>query len=167
MDRRFELALIAVSLVSIGSVASAANLQVLKGEVLLSHGGGYHAVQESAKVLVGDMIVSRPDSSAKIMFPDGCVIYLGMGMVFTVEPQSPCASGGSRPVETGASRVNPEGALSTDDGGWGAGTETLAVSEEPQTNVMPYLLGAAAIGGIAVAASALGGGGDNGPPISP
>jgi hypothetical protein len=53
-----------------------------------------------------------------------------------------------------------------DDSGWGAATETLPVAET-QADLMPYLLGAAAIGGIAVAASALAGGGDNEPPVSP
>lgn len=168
MDRSISAALFAAAVMSLVSAAKAANLQILKGEVLLSHGDGYRAVQAPTEVLVGDTIVSRPDSSAKITFADGCAVYLGMGMVFTVESQSPCGSGRSDQGETGAvpSR-NSDETLVGGDGGWGAGTETLAASDETQTNVMPYLLGAAAIGGIAVAASTLGGGGDDGSPVSP
>lgn len=168
MDRKFSAVLFAVAVMSLVPAANAANLHILKGEVLLSHGDGYHTVQAPTEVKVGDTIVSRADSSAKITFADGCAVYLGMGMVFTVEPQSPCASDRSNQGETGAvpSR-NSDETLVGGDGGWGAGTETLAASEETQTNVMPYLLGAAAIGGIAAAASTLGGGGDNGSPVSP
>jgi hypothetical protein len=167
MDRRFLWALVSALSMSIVSSASAAHIQIVTGEVLLSRGGAYRAVQGPSEILAGDMLVSRPGSSAKITFDDGCATYLGMGMVFTVEAKSPCASGSSVAAETRAtSPATPDAMAPGANDGWVEGTETLAVSEEPQTNLMPYLLGAAGIGGIAVGASALGGG-DNGPPVSP
>ncbi|AGK56640.1 hypothetical protein HYPDE_24778 [Hyphomicrobium denitrificans 1NES1] len=167
MEQRFFWVVVAAFLAPIVASASAANLQILTGEVLLSRGGAYHAVRGSSELLIGDTLVSRPGSSAKITFSDGCVAYLGMGIAFTIEAKSPCASGRSPASETGATSPATPDAMSTGaDGGWVEGTETLAVPEESQTNLMPYLLGAAGIGGIAVAASALGGG-DNGPPVSP
>jgi hypothetical protein len=140
------------------SAAQAANIEVTQGEVLLSHGAGYQSIHGSAELLVGDMVVAKPDSAARISFADGCTIYLGMGMVFTVEARSPCGSSGAG----GAAAKNADVAISGD---WSAGTETLAVTDEVQANVTPYLLGAAVVGGIAAAASMLGG--DGGPPVSP
>jgi hypothetical protein len=139
------------------AAGQAANIEVTQGEVLLSHGAGYQSIQGSADLLVGDTVVAKPDSAARISFADGCMIYLGMGMVFTVEARSPCGS-------NGAGRTAAKNAA-TVGGDWSAGTETLAVTDGVQGNLMPYLLGAAAVGGIAVAASTLGGGG--GPPVSP
>ena len=168
MGWRFFRAVVVVSLTPIAASASAANLQIQTGEVLLSGGGPYRAIHGSSEVSPGDTLVSRPGSAAKITFADGCVTYLGMGMAFTVEEKSPCATGRSAAVETGStspstSDVTAPGAES----GWAEGTETLAVADEQQTNLMPYLLGAAGVGAVAVAASALGGGGDNGSPVSP
>ena len=150
------------------SVASArvANLEILTGEVLLSRGGAYHAVRGSSEVVAGDTLVSRAGSSAKITFADGCVTYLGMGMAFTVEAKSPCETGRSSVLETGATSTPSDASTAGAYDGWMEGTETLAVSEAQQTDFIPYLLGSAAVGGVVVAVAALGGGGDS-PPVSP
>lgn len=150
------------------SPSRAASLDVLSGEVLLSRGGAYQSVRGSSEVVAGDTLVSRAGSSAKISFSDGCVTYLGMGMAFTVEAKSPCETGQSSAIETGANANSASNAIPVDaSSGWVEGTETLAVSQAPQTDVMPYLLGAAAVGGVVIAVSALGGGGGDSPPVSP
>lgn len=147
--------------------ARAANLEIMQGEVLLSRGGPYQSVRGSSEVLPGDTLVSRAGSTAKITFADGCETYLGMGMAFTVEAKSPCASGRSSAIEAGAtSPASQDATAAVINDGWAEGTEALAISQDAQASLMPYLLGAAAIGGVAVAVSALGGGGDS-KPVSP
>ena len=160
------VALLTSSVIWSVTSARAANLEILTGEVLLSRGGAYQAVRGASEVVTGDTLVSRAGSSAKITFADGCVTYLGMGMAFTVEAKSPCETGRSSALETGATSTPQDATTAGAYDGWVEGTETLAVSEAPQTDFMPYLLGAAAVGGVVVAVAALGGGGDS-PPVSP
>lgn len=168
MVRRNFLAAGALLLITNVPPAHAANLDVQSGEVLLSRDGAYQSVRGSREVVVGDTLVSRAGSSAKLTFSDGCVTYLGMGMAFTIEAESPCATGRSSAVETGANSSSASNATSSAlYDGWIEGTETLAVSQAPQIDFMPYLLGAAAVGGVVVAVSALGGGGGDSPPVSP
>jgi hypothetical protein len=167
MVRRIALVFLSLSPMFFASYAAAANLEIKNGEVLLSRGNGYRAIHASTEIGIGDVVVGRPDSMAQITFADGCVVRLRVGIVFAVEPQSPCQSGRSSATDSAvAASTGSSGMTIADDAGWGAATETLPVAET-QADLMPYLLGAAAIGGIAVAASALGGGGDNEPPVSP
>lgn len=168
MVRRNFLAAGTLLLIANVPPAYAANLDVQSGEVLLSRDGAYQSVRGSSEVVAGDTLVSRAGSSAKLTFSDGCVTYLGMGMAFTVEAESPCATGRSGAIETGANSSSASNATSPAlYDGWVEGTETLAVSQTPQTDFMPYLLGAVAVGGVVVAVSALGGGGGDSPPVSP
>lgn len=168
MVSKYFLAAGTLLLIANVSPAYAANLDVQSGEVLLSRDGAYQSVRGSSEVVAGDTLVSRAGSSAKLTFSDGCVTYLGMGMAFTVEAESPCATGRSGAIETGANSSSASNATSPAlYDGWVEGTETLAVSQTSQTDFMPYLLGAAAVGGVVVAVSALGGGGGDSPPVSP
>ena len=147
--------------------ASAATVEITQGEILLSRGAGYQAIQHSMALQPGDTVVSRPGSIARVTFADGCTVYLGMGMVFTVKRQSPCGEGSDPPQETAAARsAEPGQAFSPGYDDWSAGTETLAVAEDSQVNIWPYVFGGVAIGGIAAAVSALGGGNDASP-VSP
>jgi hypothetical protein len=167
MDRRFAVAFAFAAFLSLMPAAKAATLEISQGEVLLSQGSGYRVVQGAMELQVGDTVVGKPGSAARIIFADGCSIHLRMGMVFTVEGQSPCG-GGAAAKASQAHAISPpesEDALDSADN-WKAGTTTLAVTDDTQTNIWPYVLGAAVAGGIAAAASTLGGG-HNGSPVSP
>lgn len=154
-------------LVVFASGARAATVEITKGEVLLDRGSGYQAIQRSMALQTGDRVVSRPGSIARVTFADGCTVYLGMGMVFSVTQHSPCGEGGDIAKDSSwASNAGFERLSFAGDDGWSAGTETLAIAEDSQVNIWPYVAGGVAIGGIAAAVSTLGGGGDA-PPVSP
>lgn len=151
--------LIASLLVSI-SVARAASVDLIRGEALVSRGDGYEALKGPAIVDAGDIVVPSPGSSVKVTFSNGCAMFLGGGMVFTVPKVPPCGG-----PSTAASNAPPsaEAALPED---WTAVTQTTSFNAT-QPNFVPYLLGAAAVGGITAAAVGLGGGGGNDSPASP
>ena len=141
--------------------ALAANVSVLKGEALVSRGEGYETLKGSANFAPGDTIVPKSGSSVKVTFSNGCTLFLGGGMMFSVPAEPPC--GGPSPVSGGS------GALQQADPAliqnWTAATQTTAFSTTPM-NFTPYLIGAAAVGGISAAAVALSGG-RSGNPTSP
>jgi hypothetical protein len=146
------------------STAQAATVTVIQGEALLSHGSGYEAFRGSSDLAPGDTVVAKPGSSAKITFSNGCTVFLGMGMVFSVPAEPPCGPGAA-PDNPGATTASTQvnRALPAQD--WSAATQTTLSRAEAQPDVLPYLLGAAAIGGVSAAAIDLGGGG--GTPTSP
>jgi hypothetical protein len=149
------------------SAARAATVEITKGEVLLDRGNGYHVIQRSMALQPGDRVVSRPGSIAKITFADGCAIYLGMGMVFSVDEYSPCGEGNEAAKHSSVTRnAGSEQVVNAENDGWNAGTQILAIAEDSEVNIWPYVVGGVAIGGIAAAVLALGGGGDA-PPVSP
>jgi hypothetical protein len=166
MDRSFVIICSAVFLVCLASDANAAALRVSHGEVLLNRGGGYRAVRSTTVLGVGDTVVSKAGSTADIVFADDCRVRLRIGMIFTVGAQSPCELAGVHGHNPGAAQLShTDGAFASAENSWRAGTETLPAVEEAQVNVWPYVLGAAAVGGIAAAASGFGGG--DSVPISP
>ena len=143
-----QVAILCAAPFMVSSAALAANLNVAQGEVLLSHGAGFETLTTSTELSVGDTVIGKPGSAAQISFADGCAVPLGVGTVFRVGKLSPC---GTHSAGLGAS-----GATETPTDGPAPPT-----TEEHKTNFLPYVLGAAAVGGIvAVAVSA--GGGDGG-----
>jgi hypothetical protein len=167
MNRRFAVAAGIAVFISLVSAAKAANLEITKGEVLLSRGRGYHPIRSSMQLRVGDTVVSKPGGAARITFADGCSIHLELGMVFTVEAASPCVSGAdANPSQANSVFIPDSGEPLNSADSWIAGTETLAVTDDSQMNIWPYVLGAAAIGGVAAAASTLGGS-NGGSQVSP
>lgn len=149
------------------SAAHATSVVVMRGEALVSHGDGYESIAGVAEVSAGDRVVAKAGSSVKVTFRNGCTLFLGMGMVFDVPSDPPC--GGEAGAETTTGAVGDNSPSSTQD--WSAGTQTTVAPdvalEPPQTNLMPYLLGAAAVGGISAAALAFSGDGGGSPPASP
>ena len=143
-------------------------MNVSHGEVLLSRGAGYESIKGSADVATGDTVFGKPGSAAQIVFADGCAVFLGVGIVFRVGGESPC---GGRSGAAGASETKSGGwgaATETLPGGdWNAGTETTLAADGQSLNVWPYVLGAAALGGVAALAQSSGGSGGGGPPASP
>ena len=132
-----------IALVGLTSAGEAASLNVSHGEVLLSRGAGYETVKGPAELLVGDTVLGKPGSAAQIAFADGCTVPLGVGTVFKVGTTSPCQTHSAGP---GASGV----------------TETPGDEAGEKSHILPYLLGAAAIGGIVAVVLATTGHDDNG-----
>ena len=115
----------------LASVAQAASLNVTQGDVLLSRGAGYETVKGPAELLVGDTVLGKSGSAAQIAFADGCTVPLGVGTVFKVGTTSPCQPHSAGPGASGVTET-------PGDSGW---------NWHP---VLPYVLGAAAIGGMVV-----------------
>lgn len=161
---RFALGLMILSAHALPASAATATLQIDGGEVLLSRGAGYRAVATSHPLDERDTVLARPGSAAKVTFDDGCIIHLKPGAIFTVEKNSPCQS--SVANVDGKSSSWASGTDAVAGGDWSATTQMVAV-DGPTTNLMPYLLGAATIGGIAAVAAMVGSGGGGDTPVSP
>lgn len=140
--------------------ALGATLKVIQGEALVRRDSGYKAVKGVSDLAPGDTVLAKAGSSAEVTFSDGCTVYLGTGMIFDVPSDPPCGKASSA-----SNSPSDSGALGTQD--WSAATQTAVAGEGAQVNLMPYLLGATAIGGAAVGAIALSGGGGGGRPASP
>jgi hypothetical protein len=73
----------------------AATVNAVQGQVLISTGQGYRQVTGSTEVGAGAIVVANPGASAQIVFPDACAVTVQPGSVYTIAPQSPCATGSS------------------------------------------------------------------------
>ena len=147
MGREIAIVCLAISLAGLTSAAEAASLNVSHGEVLLSRGAGYETVKGPAELLVGDTVLGKPGSAAQIAFADGCTVPLGVGTVFKVGTTSPCQPHSAGPGASGVTET-PGDSGAPGDSGWNW-------QNKP---VLPYVLGAAAIGGIVAVVLATTGG---------
>ena len=144
MGREIAIVCSAISLAGLTSAAEAASLNVSHGEVLLSRGAGYETVKGPAELLVGDTVLGKPGSAAQIAFADGCTVPLGVGTVFKVGTTSPCQPHSAGPGASGVTETpGDEGPIPT------------------KPHILPYVLGAAAIGGIVAVVLATTGGHDD------
>lgn len=141
------------------SLAEAANVTVIKGEAFVSRGEGYETLKGSINLSAGDRIVPKSESSVKVTFANGCAVFLGAGMVFSIPQNPPCGG----PVAEGGILQEADPTLVQE---WSAATQTTAFNAA-QPSLLPYLLGAVAIGGISAAAVGLSGGAGGGSPTSP
>ena len=71
----------------------AASLQPGQGDLTINQGQGFQPVNTRVDANVGDYIMVGPAGGATLTYDDGCVVNVPPGMVATVEPISPCASG--------------------------------------------------------------------------
>jgi hypothetical protein len=88
--------------VILGTSANAATVTSEKGEVLVNRGSGYKPVKQPTEAAAGDRVMAKPKSSGRIEYPDGCVVKVSPGTVFTVVAKSPCQPSGLH-IETQAS----------------------------------------------------------------
>ena len=131
----------AIAFAGLISTAEAASLNVSHGEVLLSRGAGYETVKGPAELLVGDTVLGKPGSAAQIAFADGCTVPLGVGTVFKVGTTSPCQPHSAGPGASGVTETPGDNAAPV-------ATETPGDEAGQKPHILPYVLGAAAIGGI-------------------
>jgi hypothetical protein len=143
--------------------AGIATVSVIQGEAMIRREAGYETVKGSSEVSVGNTVVAKAGSTVKVTFSNGCSLFLGMGMVFDVPAEPPCAGTGNS--VTGSTTPTPNQGVQD----WATATQTVAVAAAPEINIMPYLLGAGVVGGAGAAALAFssGGGGGGGTPASP
>lgn len=78
--------------------AFAALVTTVQGTVLVSGGGGYHAIPGSAEVAPGNSVLANPGSIGKIVYPDGCTVEVQPGSVAWIKAESPCLKTGATPA---------------------------------------------------------------------
>jgi hypothetical protein len=116
---------------------TAAELHLIKGEVLVANGGQFR-LAGSAKS--GDRIKVGPNSSAVLTFPGGCDVQLLSGQVYVVPNEIPCALA-SAPVQ----QMAPPPATPP--------TPVVVAATEPVVST-PLVIGASVLGAAAVGGGA-------------
>lgn len=71
----------------------AATVQPLQGQISINQGQGFHQIDGTAELKVGDSVIVSPGGTATVSYPDGCNIGLKPGAVMVIAALSPCASG--------------------------------------------------------------------------
>jgi hypothetical protein len=122
------------------SPVSAATVTVVSGKISLNRGDGFAQISQGTAAKPGDLVMAGVSGRAEIVYDDGCRQKVEPGSVIAVAATSPCQRATASPKSDWV-------------------TET---AEAPKPSVLPYVLGAVAIGGIAAVAVAAGGGGGSG-----
>ena len=65
-------------------------LQIQAGQVMTSTGGEFVTAQNGQALVVGQRVMVAEDSSARIVYPNGCVVVLENEGVFVVAPTATC-----------------------------------------------------------------------------
>lgn len=73
------------------SVANAASVEGVQGDVRVSQGKGFAAIQDSAELLPGDKIRVGRKGAAQLVYPDKCSVPLSPDSLTTVAKHSPCS----------------------------------------------------------------------------
>jgi hypothetical protein len=76
----------------LGSAASAATVDSIKGRILLSRGDGFVVLAAPTTANPGDRVMASADGNAKLRYADGCVIDIRPGAVVSVGEKSPCTA---------------------------------------------------------------------------
>ena len=149
------------------SVARAAMIQPVYGQVLINQGEGYKTVVNPIQLRQGDTIIVNPGGVANLTYPDGCSIEVNPGSVITVGAHSPCAvenqpgqqSQGGRLVQTQDVTTFPQGPVPAVE------PAAAAATGGGMGTLVAIGLGIAAAGGLAFALA--GSGNDDKTPASP
>lgn len=64
-----------------------------QGNLTVNQGQGFQPVNSRVDANVGDSVMVGPNSSATVVYDDGCKVNVQPGAVTTIAPLSPCASG--------------------------------------------------------------------------
>ena len=76
----------------LSSSALAAVVQPVNGHVQIIRGNGLERVTSAVDVRPGERVMASPNSSAKLVYPDGCVVKIRPGSVVSVGAKSPCTA---------------------------------------------------------------------------
>lgn len=88
-------AIVAVVLL-VATMADAAKVVPIKGEILVNTGAGYQRIDGAVELKPGDSAIANPSAQASLIYDDGCVVDILPGMVAWSELTSPCQAGGTR-----------------------------------------------------------------------
>ena len=93
MTATARMVLAALSAIAIMVSAQAAEIALIRGEILANSGSGYRAIEGAEQLKSGDAIVPSLHSIGKLTYPDGCVVDVAPGSVTWVQSRSPCSLG--------------------------------------------------------------------------
>ena len=100
---RISLGLFAFAVtILIATGAVAATVTTEQGEVLVNRGTGFKPAAQPMEVSAGDQVMAKPEGRGNVVYPDGCIVNVVPGVVFTIADKSPCQRRGSH-IETAAS----------------------------------------------------------------
>ena len=71
----------------------AATVNTVTGQALINRGMGYQSINGATQGNVGDSVLAKPDSSASIVYENGCIVEVKPGQVVTIDAQPPCEAG--------------------------------------------------------------------------
>jgi hypothetical protein len=71
----------------------AATLEPGQGNLSINQGQGFKPVNNRIDANVGDSVMVAPGGTATVVYDDGCQVNVAAGVVTTIAPLSPCASG--------------------------------------------------------------------------
>lgn len=89
----YKAASAAVFIAVISTAASAATVTVVSGTVAINRGSGFKPVSGGTGAAAGDRIKAAANSSAQIVYENGCVVEVAADQVVTVAPAAPCVQG--------------------------------------------------------------------------
>jgi hypothetical protein len=71
--------------------ALATNVDSIHGQVSLNRGDGFRRLAGTTTARVGDQVMASSGGSARVVYPDACVVAVTPGIVITVRGESPCS----------------------------------------------------------------------------
>ena len=77
----------------VGTVAQAATIEPVQGNLSVNQGQGFQRVNTRVDANVGDSVMVGPGGSANVVYSDGCTVNVQPGSVVSISALSPCASG--------------------------------------------------------------------------
>jgi hypothetical protein len=83
------------------SMAQAATLHSIEGDVMINRGDGYEFARAEVDLDPGHHVIVSPTGSAQILYADGCNVTALPGTIVPIKKQSPCS------IETGAIPAAP------------------------------------------------------------
>ena len=105
-------------------------MNVVSGQVSINRGKGFKPVVKTTQANVGDQVMVRPDSQAKIVYSEGCAVEVNPGAVVGVAGS--CKVAMAKPMTAGLeaaggrdSAISVGGSRSRDRIGCGRGLHRL------------------------------------------
>jgi hypothetical protein len=122
------------------SAVSAATVTAVSGKVSINRGDGFAQISDPTAAKPGDVVMVGISGLAEIVYDNDCRVKVEPGSVVAVAQTAPCKT-----------------VTASQDGRW-----VTQTTEVQKPNILPYVLGGAAVGGIAALAVSLGGSGGSG-----
>lgn len=82
---------IAVAALLTSTLAQAITVESIQGRVAINRGNGFQPLTATTNGNSGDRVMANPNSSAEIVYDNGCREKVEPGQVVTIKVEPPCA----------------------------------------------------------------------------